>query len=351
MGSSRVVKKVNGQLRFNIEYLVFAKSDGQLQCTYDHAGHEFAHIVNHHSKKLAGADRSQASSINEGFCDIFGFLTERFAKGTGWDWVMGADLQTNKVRSFYAPSATPFRSVYFPGNTSYPEFYPSIYFGQNWYSGNDALPHINSSVLSRCFNLLSVGGVQNGVTVNGIGVDKAGHIAFFTLRNLVHTNETYNQLREHMVAAAITLYGPCSAEVFETCRAWKACGIGDLCPCSPGGGSGVGDWTDPCRFPTEDPSNNETVLNELKNIANTIKVFPNPTHDIINISFADLNFYINNKVKIVLTSIDGRKHYESDVNISINENYNIKVSNLEAGVYIVSIYTKNDIYMYKIIKQ
>jgi bacillolysin len=349
LGSSRVVKKFNGDIRYRIEHIGFGKIDGQLTCTYDHAGHEFAHIVNHHSKKLKFNDLTEASSINEGFCDIFGFMTERFAKGTGWDWVVGADIQTSKVRSMFSPLTTPYRSVFAPGNLNYPEFYPAIYKGANWHSGSILEPHINSTVLSRCFNLLSVGGNQNSVTVNGIGVDKAGQIAFFTFRNLVDESETYPQLREHMIAAATTLFGNCSPEVFETCKAWKACGIGDLCPCSPGGND-IGNWNDECRNLSERPSKNTVSINSQQYEVKSIKVYPNPTNDFVLISFSEILYDSRSNISISLSSMDGKIQFEKNYDISNKDNIEIDIRNLSPGIYQVIVNTRNIIYSYKILK-
>lgn len=332
------------------EHIVFGKLDGQLTCTYDHAGHEYTHLVNHHSKKLVFGDATEASSINEGFCDIFGFLTERFSNPTGWDWTIGGDLQTSRVRSLSSPSTTPYRSVVAPGNTSFPEYYPEIYQDANWYFGPDD-SHINSSLLSRCFYLLSVGGSQNSVTVSGIGIDKASQIAWFTFRNLVHSNETYAQLREHMIAAAITLYGNCSSEVFETCLAWKACGIGDICPCS-GGSHGVYLWNDQCRYiPPPLPNNGLSNKNQYRIESKNIKVYPNPTSGKVKISFSEIPVAYRNNAKIIITSIDGKEQFESTYDISQTDNIEINISDLSSGLYQISIITDNDIYLYKIMKQ
>ena len=351
-GSSTVLKDDISGVSYNLEYLVFSKLDGQLTCTYDHAGHEFAHIVNRHSKKLLFNDATEASSINEGFCDIFGFMTERYSKVTGWDWVVGGDLQTSKVRSMFSPLTTPFRSVFAPGNTNFPEFYPAIYKGSNWYfvtSGRNAEPHINSTVLSRCFNLLSVGGTQNGVSLNGIGVDKAGKIAWYAFRNLVDDEEDFKLLRQHMVVAATILFGNCSPEVFETCKAWKACGIGDLCPCSSGV-KDIGNWIEDCRSPSELP-NNKTQIKDYQFELKNIKIYPNPSDEIINLSFLDFGQIVKSNIRVLIIAMDSKILMENKYNSLDKDKIEIDISNLSSGVYQVCVETINGIYSYKFIKQ
>jgi bacillolysin len=94
-------------------------------------------------------------------------------------------------------------------------------------NGNDYCGvHINSGVQNRWFYLLSVGGTQGGVNVQGIGMDKAARIAYTNLGTFLGSNSNFPAARLGGISAAIHLYGACSNEVIQTTNAWAAVGIG-----------------------------------------------------------------------------------------------------------------------------
>ena len=111
---------------------------------------------------------------------------------------------------------------------------PNTYKGANWYpsvtnpSGyNDyGGVHTNSGVLNYWFYLLangSSGTSINGVTIQGIGIEKAAQIAYATLVNYLTPASDYYDIAEKSAWAALDLY--CSDEVEAVSNAWQAVNV------------------------------------------------------------------------------------------------------------------------------
>lgn len=78
-----------------------------------------------------------------------------------------------------------------------------------------------------------------------------------------------------------------------------------------------------------------TAINEIPNAAQ-IKVYPNPSREIVNI---DLGLFSAPITEIVLTNLQGKK-LNAVFQLVGNNNYQINVSNLAEGVYIVQLNTE-----------
>jgi hypothetical protein len=234
-----------------------------------------------------------------------------------------------------------------------------------WY--NDWCNEIRSGVQNRWFYLLSLGGVQNSTTVNGIGQEKAANIAFYTLRNLVIPNETYLQVREHSIAAAIILYGNCSPEHLETCKAWQACNIGTSCQCildydkdfcghcvEPGSPNNEGDNYNDDILPEAGHRNHSLDSETPKDhigIKNT-SIYPNPTNKILILNLGDLTYgdKLTNNYKIEIKDVYGRLVYSSQIQPKQTQ-VDINVESFRHGIYFLNISGVNFNTSHKFMKQ
>ena len=185
----------------------------------DIVGHEIAHGVTEYSANLVYS--YQSGALNESFSDIFGESIEKYASGSN-DWLMGDQIGAGG-------SGGALRSM------SNPNVYgdPDTYLGTNWYSGSgdNGGVHYNSGVQNKWFYILTVGESgtnDNGSSYNvsGIGMDKAGAIAYRNLSVYLGSNSQYSDARAGAIQSAIDLYGAGSAEEIATTNAWYAVGVG-----------------------------------------------------------------------------------------------------------------------------
>lgn len=184
----------------------------------DICGHEVAHGLTNYTADLVYA--YEPGALNESFSDIFGTTVEWHGKNPGFaNWLIGEDI------------GSAFRSMMNPKTYNHPH----TYLGQYWYVGpnDNGGVHTNSGVQNHWFYRLSVGGSgtnDNGNSYNltGIGMAKAGAIAFRNLTVYLSQNSQYADARFYAIKAAEDLYGVCSFEVEECANAWYAVGVGSL---------------------------------------------------------------------------------------------------------------------------
>ena len=183
--------------------------------TLDIIGHEITHGLTTATANLIY--ENQSGALNESFSDIFGFMVERRAQGGIFDWRMGEDafVENGGIRDIENPNL-------------YNQ--PAQFEGPLWFTGtgDNGGVHINSGVQNRWFFLLSNGGFQNGVNVNGIGIDNAALVAWRTLLFFLGQNSNFNDARNGSIIAAIGLFGECSNEVMQVRNAWAAVGVGAI---------------------------------------------------------------------------------------------------------------------------
>jgi bacillolysin len=193
--------------------------------TVDIAGHEYTHGVVASTAGLV--NNGESGALNESFADIFGILIEQSATGN-IDWVNGNDLGGGGLRSISNPDNIlqqwlPFCGLPVSGQ-------PITYQGVNWFPTNSLCDnggvHMNNSVQNRWFFLLSQGGVQNGITVQGITTGSAAQIVYLNLTAFLVSTSNYLASRVGSIAAATALFGACSNEVIQTTNAWAAVGVG-----------------------------------------------------------------------------------------------------------------------------
>jgi len=209
----------------------------------DILAHEFTHGVTQYSAQLVY--NREPGALNESFSDVMAEFVENKVLGSN-NWLLAWDRIVSGANK-------PARSCITPKDYDQPDRYG----GTNWINATSSCSptgpsdpvdndncgvHTNSGVQNRMFYLLSMGG--NGWTddssstipsqtpfnsyqwsVQGIGIDKAGRIAYNALLYLI-SSSGYLDSRNAWVAAATNLYGECSQEAIQTGKAWYAVGIG-----------------------------------------------------------------------------------------------------------------------------
>ncbi|MBX7205737.1 MAG: M4 family metallopeptidase [Bacteroidia bacterium] len=315
------------------EYITFSRGSRSnpmtyYPATYDVAGHEFAHGVTHYESGLVGVGESGA--LDESFSDICGFLTERYVDPNNWDWLIGEDFVCPQVRDMQLPS-----NIAIPNGLGFahPVYPPDWYLSTDWWtypsSSDNGGVHLNCSVQNRWFYLLSMGGTQLNKYVAGIGIAKASAITYFSYCNIVGKETKYAEAKAYAIAAARILYGQCSFEENQTCRAWSACNIGNYCEVCPIVPIGWG-----CEATIMTPNSIEEK--EIK--TNTIMLYPNPAGDEIFIYLGE--FTVGDKtqlsLKVELYDVNGRLVKEIAPKV---DDWTIKmdINNLPVGVYSVRV--------------
>jgi bacillolysin len=178
----------------------------------DVVGHEFTHGIARATANFGTIN--QPAALNESFSDIFGTMVERSLGN--FNWVVGEN--TGALRSLQTPA-----SIATDCGTP-----PTIFQGAGWVQpgGCDfGGIHHNCSIQNLWFFLLAQGGTQNGVTVQGIGIDNAARIAFRNLTTKSQSQSGFLDARNGAVSSAEDLFGRCE-EYRQTINAWTAVGIG-----------------------------------------------------------------------------------------------------------------------------
>ena len=205
----------------NARYFEFGPlgTSGLNSATLDVAGHEFTHGVIEFSANLN--HDGEPGAIAESFCDIFGNMVEKYGRGTN-NWTVGEDAST--LRDMQTPSNFGDPSTYLT-DPLWVNVVGCIPGGAND-PGDNCMVHTNAGVQNHWFYLLSEGGTQNGVIVQGIGASKAARIAYNNLRFHLGSTSGYPASRLGSIASALELFGICSNEVIQTTNAWAAVGVG-----------------------------------------------------------------------------------------------------------------------------
>lgn len=191
----------------------------------DVCGHEITHGMTAKTANLAY--QREPGALNEGFSDIFGNSIELWARPTQANWKLGEDFNY------------PIRDMANPNAHNQPDTYMGTYWKNVSVSGcrnpsrfNDYCGvHTNSGVLNFWYYLLVTGGSGTNdkgfaYNVTGIGLDKAGAVAYRTLTTYLTSTSTYANARTYSLQATADLYGAGSNEVTQVTNAWNAVGVG-----------------------------------------------------------------------------------------------------------------------------
>ncbi len=325
------------------DYILVGTTGAYIKATYDLIGHEFTHGIIYRTKPLPAERVSGA--IFESFCDIFGFMVEQYAQGYVNDWTIGEDYGITE-RDIQYPNLSPNIN---PNNPAY--YTPSHYLDSYWNAVSMSTPanntndngwiHKNLGVQNRWFYLLSMGGnekVNNqNRYVGAIGINKAARIAYYAMTNLDNynplNNTNFNAVRASTIAAAKILYGICSNEYEQTCRAWYAVNVGISC--------------NPCpnvMWYRQAQSNTFASADNIKKLTNNIGLYPNPSKDNVSINIDSKNDAFTLKI----FNIKGELLFS---NIYTQNKFNINVSDFVTGVYIVNVTTNEWTKNIKFIKE
>ncbi|KAB1230329.1 M4 family metallopeptidase [Chryseobacterium viscerum] len=277
----------------------------------DVCGHEITHGMT--SKTANLAYQRESGALNEGFSDVFGNSIERWARPTQASWTLGEDF-SYVIRDMANPNAY-----------SQPDTYKGKYWKDASSSctpqGNPNLPgyndscwvHTNSGVLNFWYYLLVTGGSGTNdnsfaYNVTGIGLDKAGAIAYRTLTTYLTSSSNYANARTYSIQAATDLYGATSNEVTQVKNAWNAVGVG-------GGTSVAG------KVAAVD--------------AQLYTISPNPATDRFTVNFEGKA----GRGIVELISLTGKKEISEKVELTDGINkLNVQLpSNILPGVYIVMV--------------
>ncbi|MBI3130154.1 MAG: M4 family metallopeptidase [Acidobacteria bacterium] len=186
----------------------------------DVAGHEMTHGVTANS---AGLNYSgESGGLNESMSDIFGTMTEFYAKGggstsiptSGGNWTIGEQLRSTPLRYMYKPSLD--------GASK-----------NAWYSGIGSIDvHYSSGPMNRCFYFLSQGASSSSTSnfyssylpggMTGIGNTAAAKIVYRALTVYMTSTTTYAGAKTACLNAATDLYGSTSTQRTAVTNAFKA---------------------------------------------------------------------------------------------------------------------------------
>ena len=187
--------------------------------TIDIVGHETAH---HFIAATAAFNYSgESGALEESFSDIVGALLENHLTPPG-DWLIGEDINPpEKDRNMADPKS---------------DSLPTTYLGQNYYTGSDPQVGIytNLAVQNYWFYLLTEGtqgqtlhidgdATRPTFLVHGIGIAKAGRIAFANLLSLP-SSATYPLSALNSTLQAGSIYGYFTPEHRATHDAWFGVG-------------------------------------------------------------------------------------------------------------------------------
>ena len=196
--------------------------------TIDIAGHELTHGVTEFTANLTYLNESGA--LNESMSDVFGTMVNRYAKPSSWNWQIGEECYTpaNGTGDALRYLNTPHSAA----NSGFtvdddPDHYSERYTG----SSDNGGVHINSGIANNAFYLLSQGGTHHlsGVTVTGIGPDRAEQIWYKALSAYMTSSTNFAGARTATISAATQLFGSTSTENTAVQKAWCAVGVGS-CP-------------------------------------------------------------------------------------------------------------------------
>lgn len=329
-----------GKQKGSSNIVIGRSSNGYYDGVADIIGHEYTHGIIEHSSHIA--TNFEAGALGESYADIFGYLFKKSLFGST-NWTIGEDSDPVYKRDFKNP-----QNVASPSGCQplYPRYYmePSAWAFASCDVGGSRYTHHNLAVQNQCFYLLSEGGTLNSITVSGIGIDKAAVIAKYAMTNLLGSRIFYSDSREAWVTAAILIYGRCSNEHLQTCKAWAACNVGATCFCYP---SPISCDRPILRYTGEMLGPKlEVNINKLGEL---ITLYPNPSNDKININWGILyNYSKGIPVKINIVNQFGVNVLSLESNME--ELSSIDISSLGSGIYSLCINFEEVNFRYKILK-
>ncbi|MFZ1610601.1 MAG: CUB domain-containing protein [Chitinophagales bacterium] len=169
------------------ELMVFGLGNGlcfKPVVSLDVSGHEYTHLVIHHTSNLSYS--AESGALNESFADIMGTAIDFYTDSIDINYNV-ANWDLGEV--LYDACGNYFRSMSNPNLKNDPD----TYLGDYWYSGpsNMTFVHTNSGVQNYWYYLLCEGGAGtndrlNEYSVTPIGMDKATEIAYYNMTTYLY---------------------------------------------------------------------------------------------------------------------------------------------------------------------
>ena len=293
----------------------------------DIMAHEYTHGMIFGSSKLSDGG-FEANSLAEGFCDIFGEMTQERTLGTT-NFIIGSDVGGCLPRNFVDPHADCGQPSTPNGKSA------SKYMEPGFWSATNG--HANAGVLRKWFHLLAFGGSFNGITVGGVGTTKAANIAFLGFHSWLNSSVNYPTAANLIVAGVKYTYGNCSREHHATHNAFKAVGLNTAAPvCLPCCHDKVMNQGTTVDVINKEPI--KSVSEDKKNIgikyfkAEDVLIFPNPASSNVSIILPTKN----ESTTIEMIDMQGRILKTIQTNESILE---LDIFDFVSGMYWVKIST------------
>lgn len=320
--------------------LGYKVTTGKWYSAIDIIGHEFMHGILHsmvggYPNLSYGVDElNEQGAIREGLCDIMGKRAEyEIYKNKGWRsnskissnddfWLFGDKIGVDGIRSMNNPNYSSYQE---PNNSVYSPYIQKAYD--------------NAGILDRWFVLLSA----------AVNIDNAADVVYFTLRDYATNTTDFRKFKNQTIAQAQNhSAGKCNDIAKAVLQAWKDVGVAPQSEVLPrcyiiGGGGTIAPpiGMNTIRTQAGDVSNsansNSSInINKSDIYTNTTKVtiYPIPSNDILHI---DIHSDLLNS-RYVISAIQGSKLWENT--LSANSNL-VNISQLDAGIYILSIYNEN----------
>lgn len=193
---------------------------GDGYATDDVTGHELTHGVTQSMSGLVYTDQSGA--INESLSDVMGEFLD-LTNGVGNDapgvrWLLGEELPDGALRSMLNPLA----SLVPQPDSMLSSLYARVALTVACGDANDSCGvHTNSGVGNKAAYLITDGGVFNGYTVTGLGIDKAAQV-YYKAMGLLTSTSRYRDLYNALVQGCTNLVGGAAGITADDCVQVKA---------------------------------------------------------------------------------------------------------------------------------
>ena len=173
----------------------------------DIIAHEYAHSITTFLRfDYSGAPMKltysgESGALNESFSDCFAEYIENYHTGSN-DWLNGTGSLGGIVRNLADPTQLSQRF-----DSSFPD--PDRYLSEYFYAGSsdDWGVHYNSTVISKAFYLVCMGGSFNGHDITALGLEKGLRIWYRAYNEYFTATETFNEAYYDFIQAATDLYG------------------------------------------------------------------------------------------------------------------------------------------------
>jgi hypothetical protein len=195
----------------------------------DVVGHEWGHAVTQYCSGLVYS--AESGALNEAFSYMMGCSFTNIDMNDPQWWRLGENFYTNGsiIRNMQNPLT---------------ELLPDTYLGQYWHSLSDPSDnygvHTNCGVPDKMFYLLAVSGDQNGIHVNGIGIENAMNVMYRANWKYWNGATDFYRGRWGSIRAAMDL-DTSKNFAYQTSYAWAAVGVRDSCSYVPGDVNGNGE--------------------------------------------------------------------------------------------------------------